>query len=209
MAPPIELGLDTFGDVTVDSGGRPLPAAQVIRNVVDEAVLADELGVDAFGVGEYHRDDFAVSPLRRCGRPSRRAHQPAADRLDLFSLLRRGGAVTWSGETRAPLRDQSIYPPIEHGHPRTWVGGSLHSVVRAATYGLPLMLAIIGASPIASPPSSSVTTRLCVKRDTIPNRSACTALATWERPTSRPAISCGPTTRRCTPRSAMSGAGRR
>jgi alkanesulfonate monooxygenase SsuD/methylene tetrahydromethanopterin reductase-like flavin-dependent oxidoreductase (luciferase family) len=60
MAPQIELGLDTFGDVTVDAEGRALPAAQVIRNLV-EAVLADELGLDFIGVGEHHRPDFAVS----------------------------------------------------------------------------------------------------------------------------------------------------
>jgi probable LLM family oxidoreductase len=57
----VEFGLDTFGDVTVDAAGKRLPYAQVIRNVVEQAVLADSLGVDAFGVGEHHRDDFAVS----------------------------------------------------------------------------------------------------------------------------------------------------
>jgi probable LLM family oxidoreductase len=57
----LELGLDTFGDVTVDADGRPVPQPQVIRNVVREAVLADELGLDFFGVGEHHRADFAVS----------------------------------------------------------------------------------------------------------------------------------------------------
>ena len=57
----VELGLDTFGDVTVDADGRRLTDAQVIRNVVEEAVLADRLGLDFFGVGEHHRDDFAVS----------------------------------------------------------------------------------------------------------------------------------------------------
>lgn len=57
----IEFGLDTFGDVTTGSDGRPLPHAQVIRNVVEEAVLADTLGLDFFGVGEHHRADFAVS----------------------------------------------------------------------------------------------------------------------------------------------------
>ena len=61
MTGPFELGLDTFGDVTLDAGGRPLPHAQVIRNVVEEAVLADEVGVDFIGVGEHHRPDFAVS----------------------------------------------------------------------------------------------------------------------------------------------------
>src|SRR5687768_1293619 len=57
----IELGLDTFGDVALGSDGRPVTQAQALRNVVAEAVLADELGVDAFGVGEHHRADFAVS----------------------------------------------------------------------------------------------------------------------------------------------------
>ena len=57
----LELGLDTFGDVTDGPDGEPLPYAQVIRNVVEEGVLADEVGVDFLGVGEHHRDDFAVS----------------------------------------------------------------------------------------------------------------------------------------------------
>src|ERR671926_334764 len=57
----IELGLDTFGDIPEGLDGKPLSHAQVIRNVVEEAVLADELGVDAIGVGEHHRADFAVS----------------------------------------------------------------------------------------------------------------------------------------------------
>src|SRR3954463_11711951 len=57
----IELGLDTFGDVTDGPDGKPLHAAQVIRNLVEEAVLADEVGVDFIGIGEHHRADFAVS----------------------------------------------------------------------------------------------------------------------------------------------------
>src|SRR5882762_11103972 len=57
----LEFGLDTFGDVTKDAAGAPLPHAQVIRNVVDEAVLADELGLDFIGLGEHHRADFAIS----------------------------------------------------------------------------------------------------------------------------------------------------
>ena len=57
----IEFGLDTFGDVTVDAEGHPTPYDRVIREVVEEAVLADELGLDFFGVGEHHRSDFAVS----------------------------------------------------------------------------------------------------------------------------------------------------
>ncbi|MCX7319495.1 MAG: LLM class flavin-dependent oxidoreductase [Hyphomicrobiales bacterium] len=57
----LELGLDTFGDVTRGADGQMLSHAQVIRNVIDEAVLADRVGVDFFGVGEHHRADFAVS----------------------------------------------------------------------------------------------------------------------------------------------------
>ncbi len=57
----LEFGLDTFGDITVDADGKQLPGAEVIRNVVEQAVLADRVGVDAFGVGEHHRDDFAIA----------------------------------------------------------------------------------------------------------------------------------------------------
>ncbi len=57
----VAFGLDTFGDVTVDTSGAPKPAGQVIRDIVDQAVLADELGLDHFSLGEHHRDDFAVS----------------------------------------------------------------------------------------------------------------------------------------------------
>ncbi|MFC3502800.1 LLM class flavin-dependent oxidoreductase [Micromonospora krabiensis] len=61
MATELEFGLDSFGDVTVDAQGKRLPYARVIRNVVEQAVLADRLGVDAIGLGEHHRDDYAIS----------------------------------------------------------------------------------------------------------------------------------------------------
>lgn len=61
MTGALELGLDTFGDITLGSDGKPLPHAQVLRNVVAEAVLADRLGLHFFGVGEHHREDFAIS----------------------------------------------------------------------------------------------------------------------------------------------------
>ncbi len=57
----VELGLDTFGDITVDDEGRRRSHAQVIRDVVAEGVLADQVGVDFIGVGEHHRDDYAVT----------------------------------------------------------------------------------------------------------------------------------------------------
>jgi probable LLM family oxidoreductase len=57
----VTFGLDTFGDMSNDLEGNPLSAGQVIRNVVEQAKLADELGLSNFNVGEHHRDDFAVS----------------------------------------------------------------------------------------------------------------------------------------------------
>ena len=57
----VELGLDTFGDVTRGADGALLSHAQILRDVVDEAVLADRVGVDFIGLGEHHREDFAIS----------------------------------------------------------------------------------------------------------------------------------------------------
>jgi probable LLM family oxidoreductase len=208
MAQYLELGLDTFGDVTAGSDGRLLPHAQVIRNVIDEAVLADELGVDFFGVGEHHRADFAISApeivLAAIAGRTRRIRLGSAvtvlssddpvrvfqrfttldaaangraevilgrgsftesfplfgyelsqyeelfeEKLDLFAALIRQDTVTWRGNTRPPLTSQRVFPPVEAGPLRTWigVGGSPESVVRAARYDMPLMLAIIGGDP--------------------------------------------------------------
>jgi probable LLM family oxidoreductase len=55
------LGLDTFGDVPEDSAGVPLSHAAAIRQVIDEAVLADELGVDVIALGEHHRPEYSIS----------------------------------------------------------------------------------------------------------------------------------------------------
>ncbi len=66
MTQEIELGLDTFGDITADPDGNLKSHAQVIRDVIEEGVLADAVGVDAFGVGEHHRPDFAVSSPTSC-----------------------------------------------------------------------------------------------------------------------------------------------
>jgi probable LLM family oxidoreductase len=57
----LEMGIDTFGDVTAGADGKPLPHARVVRDLVDEAVLAEDVGLDFIGVGEHHRADFAVS----------------------------------------------------------------------------------------------------------------------------------------------------
>ena len=61
MSGQLEFAIDTFGDVTFDASGKLLSQAQVIRNVVAEGVLADQVGLDFFGVGEHHRADFAVT----------------------------------------------------------------------------------------------------------------------------------------------------
>jgi len=57
----VTFGLDTFGDMSLDDQGKPKSAGQVIRDLVDQAVLADELGIHSINIGEHHRDDFAVS----------------------------------------------------------------------------------------------------------------------------------------------------
>lgn len=208
MAQELELGLDTFGDMTADAEGVTLSYAKVIRNLVDEAVLADEVGVDFIGVGEHHRDDFAVSapevvlaaiaaktsrirlgsavtvlssddPIRVfqrfatvdavsngraeviLGRGSFTESFPLfgfdlsqyeelfEEKLDLFSEVIKQGPITWSGNTRPALTNQQVYPKTESGTLKTWigVGGSPESVVRAARYGMPMMLAIIGGDP--------------------------------------------------------------
>ncbi|WP_328334985.1 LLM class flavin-dependent oxidoreductase [Kribbella sp. NBC_00382] len=58
---PLVLGLDTFGDVTSDEQGRPVSHAQTIRDLVEQGVKADEVGLDFFGIGEHHTDDFPLS----------------------------------------------------------------------------------------------------------------------------------------------------
>lgn len=208
MIDDIELGLDTFGDVTTGEGGRLKHQAQVLRDVVEQGILADQVGIDFIGLGEHHRDDFAISapevvlaaiaarterirlgsavtvlssdePVRVfqrfstvdaisngraeviLGRGSFTESFPLfgyalndyetlfSEKLDLFAGLLKGGPVSWQGTVRPPLQNQMIYPPIENGTLKTWVGvgGSPESVVRAVNYGLPMMLAIIGGEP--------------------------------------------------------------
>jgi len=208
MTKQVEFGLDTFGDVTRGADGALLPHAQVIRNVIEEGVLADQLGIDFIGLGEHHRADFAISapevvlaaiaartknihlgsavtvlssddPIRVfqrfsavdaasngraeviLGRGSftesfplfgfdlKQYEELFEEKLDLFAALLKQDPVSWQGKLRPALKDQLVYPPIEHGTLKTWigVGGSPESVVRAAHYDLPLMLAIIGGDP--------------------------------------------------------------
>jgi alkanesulfonate monooxygenase SsuD/methylene tetrahydromethanopterin reductase-like flavin-dependent oxidoreductase (luciferase family) len=72
-----------------------------------------------------------------------------AEKLDLFTKLLEEKPVYWQGETRPPLEGLQAFPHTESGQLSTWigVGGTPQSVVRAATYGLPLVLAVIGGSP--------------------------------------------------------------
>jgi probable LLM family oxidoreductase len=71
------------------------------------------------------------------------------EKLDLFAAVLGEGPVTWQGTTRPPLAGQSVFPRTESGRLKTWigVGGTPQSALRAARYGLPLMIAIIGGDP--------------------------------------------------------------
>ncbi len=221
---PLELGLDTFGDVTRDGDGHELPHAAVLRNLVEQAALADELGVDFIGVGEHHRADFAVSapevllaaiasrtsrirlgsavtvlssddPIRvyqrfatldavsngraevivgrgsftdsfpRVGFDLSASEELFEEQLDLFVALLRQETVTWSGRLRPPLADQRVFPRPQSGTIKTWVGvgGSPESVVRAARYRLPLMLAIIGGEAMRFRAYADLYRRACAQ----------------------------------------------
>lgn len=60
-ANPFEIGIFTFGELTRDAEGNPIDAATRMRDILEWARVADEAGLDVFGVGEHHREDFAVS----------------------------------------------------------------------------------------------------------------------------------------------------
>ena len=100
-------------------------------------------------------------------------------------------------QLRTPLTNQIVYPPIETGTLRTWVGvgGSPESVVRAARYGLPLMLAIIGGSPQRFRPYVDLYRQIVgAIREADCSRSACIRPGTSPRPTNRRRRNCGRTT---------------
>ncbi len=203
-----EFGLDSFMAVTDGSDGQPISGDQVIRDTVEEGVLAEQVGIDSFNIGEHYRDDMMDSaahvvlaaiaaqterirlgtavtvlstqdPVRLynnfatldaladgraqliLGRGSaiesfplfgydlRDYEEIFEEKLGLFVQLLHGGPITWSGKHRPPLNDVVLTPPLPAGHLPTWVGsgGSPDSVIRAARYGLPLMLAVIGGRP--------------------------------------------------------------
>ena len=205
----MELGIYTFAETTRDPRtGRVTSAEQRLRDLMEEIELADQVGLDVFGVGEHHRPDYAVSapavvlaaaamrtkrirltsavtvlssddPVRvfqqfatldllsggraeiMAGRGSFIESFPLfghdledydelfGEKLDLLLKIRGSERVTWRGRHRAPLNDLPVYPrPVQEPLP-VWIaiGGTPQSVVRAATLGLPLALAIIGGAP--------------------------------------------------------------
>ena len=202
------LGLDNFGDVPLDDSGNLVTHAAAIRQVIEEAVLADQFGVDVIALGEHHRPEYSIStpetvlaaigartsriklasgvtvlssddPVRVfqrfatvdaisngraeviLGRGSFTESFPLfgydledydelfEEKISLFAQLLTEQPVTWSGTKRAALENADVFPKTESGRLDTWVGvgGSPQSVIRAAHYDLPLMLAIIGGAP--------------------------------------------------------------
>ena len=203
----LELGLDTFGDIATGPDGDPLHPAIVLREVLAEGELADRLGLDFFGVGEHHRDDYAVSapdvllaglagrterirlgtsvtvlssddPIRvfqrfstvdaisngraevTVGRGSFVESFPLfgldladyetlfEEKLDLLAAVVAEQPVRWQGSIRPPVQVEKVMPATESGRLPVWVGvgGTPQSVVRAAHYGFPVVIAIIGGS---------------------------------------------------------------
>ena len=205
----MELGIYTFVDVQHDpTTGKQVGTAQRVRDLLEEIALADQVGLDVFGIGEHHRADYLASapamilaaaaertrrirltsavtvlssddPVRvfqnfatldllsggraeiMAGRGSFIESFPLfgydlddydalfAEKIDLLLKIRDNERVTWSGTLRAPLKGLPVYPrPVQDPLP-VWiaVGGNPPSVVRAATLGLPMALAIIGGEP--------------------------------------------------------------
>jgi probable LLM family oxidoreductase len=205
----MEIGIYTFAETPMDPAtGRQLGAEQRLKDLLEEIELADQVGLDVFGVGEHHRPDYAVSapavvlaaaaartkrirltsavsvlssddPVRvfqdfatldlisggraeiMAGRGSFVESFPLfgqdladydelfAEKLDLLLKVRANERVTWRGKHRPPIDDRGVYPrPVQNPLP-VWiaVGGTPQSVIRAATLGLPMALAIIGGAP--------------------------------------------------------------
>lgn len=203
---PFEIGLYSFAELSPDpQTGHKLSPAERIRDLLEEIELADQVGLDVFGLGEHHREDFVSSapevilaaaasrtknirltsavtvlssddPVRvferfasldlvsngraeiMAGRGSFIESFPLfgydlhdydalfTEKLDLLLQLREAVRVTWRGRLRAPIENLGVYPrPIQDPLP-IWVGvgGTPESVVRAASRGLPMALAIIG-----------------------------------------------------------------
>ncbi|WP_138494466.1 LLM class flavin-dependent oxidoreductase [Paenibacillus pinistramenti] len=210
----MEIGLSTFVETTPDpKTGEVISHAQRLREVVEEIILADEVGLDVFGVGEHHREDYAASnpaivlaaaapqtkrirltsavtvlssadPVRvfqdfaaldgisngraeiMAGRGSFIESFPLFgydlndydelfdEKLELLLKIRESEKVTWKGGHRPAINNLGVYPrPVQEPLP-VWIGsgGNQESVVRAGLLGLPLVLAIIGGSPVQFAP---------------------------------------------------------
>src|SRR5689334_4324185 len=191
----LEFGLDTFGDLPRDDRGEATSFAQAIRATRDEAILADDIGVDAFAVGEHHRPEYAISTPETvlAGIATATENIRLGSGVTVLSsddpvrVFQRFATVNAISNGRAevilgrgsftesfPLfgydlsqydelfsqklerftqllaqQDTRVYPKVDQPPLRTWigVGGTPESVVRAARYGLPLTLAIIGGNP--------------------------------------------------------------
>jgi len=58
----MQIGVDSFGAVTSDPAtGLNVSPVQRMQNLLEEIVLADQVGLDVFGVGEHHRSEFVDS----------------------------------------------------------------------------------------------------------------------------------------------------
>ena len=186
----MEIGIYTFADVA--PGGSH---GERLRHLVEEIALADQVGLDVFGVGEHHRPDYAVSaPAVALAAGAARTKNirltsavtvlSSDDPVRVFQQfatldgLSNGRAEIMAGrgsfiesfplfgydladydklfaeklDKLLQLRDglvPGVYPlPVQAKLP-LWiaVGGTPQSVVRAATLGLPMALAIIGGDP--------------------------------------------------------------
>lgn len=86
-----------------------------------------------------------------------------SDKLDLLAHVLREGPVRWQGSTRPPVEVDRIMPPTASGHLPTWVGvgGTPASVVRAARYGMPIVIAIIGGATAQFAPLADLYRRAC------------------------------------------------
>ncbi|CAN7669409.1 Atu2307/SP_0267 family LLM class monooxygenase [Paenibacillus sp. LjRoot56] len=210
----MEIGVDTFVETTPDvQTGETISHAERLRQVVEEIVLADKVGLDIFGVGEHHRKEFgdsatavilaaaaavtqrirltssvtvlsAADPVRLfqqfatldgisngraeiiAGRGSMVDAFPLfgydlkdyevlfEEKLELLLKLRDSEKVTWKGGHRPAFTNLGVYPrPVQDPLP-IWLGsgGNSESVIRAGVLGLPLVLAIIGGSPLQFAP---------------------------------------------------------
>ena len=110
---------ERFATIDALSGGRAEP-------VLGRGSFIESFGLYGFDLADYEK--------------------LFEEKLEVFSLLREEGRVTWSGTYRTPLADVDVFPKTEGGRMRSWVavGGSPQSVVRAAHRGFGLQLAIIG-----------------------------------------------------------------